>query len=215
MKTLRGIILWVLLMLASAAQAEAFFLFNTSGGTGFVTGAYPDFTLTGADNGGRYEIDNYTLYLERVNVGQSLTFDWTYSTLDNGGSGWDPAGYLINDTLYQLSPPNAPQNTTVSGMAAITLLAGDTFGWYVEGVDSRNGPGQLAVSVSGVTLAVPEPATYGLLLAGLALVGLRARRQRHRIMPAPDARNCGHHAWPGTAPCRRAAAAFPPSGRRR
>lgn len=37
------------------------------------------------------------------------------------------------------------------------------------------------ITVTGLTAAVPEPATYGLLLAGLAAVGLAAKRRR-----APD-----------------------------
>ena len=180
MKLLHGLILSLLLTVASGAAADTpFVLFNTNGGTGTVTGVAPDFTLTGANNAGASIINNYTLYIELVDVGQTFTFDWTYSTLDTDGAGWDPAGYLINNTLYQLSPETSGPGYSGSGVTAITLLAGDTFGWYVQGIDSRNGPGKLVIGMSAVTLVVPEPSSYALLLAGLLLVGLCVRR-RHR-----------------------------------
>ena len=34
------------------------------------------------------------------------------------------------------------------------------------------------IMVTGLTAAIPEPATYGLMLAGLAAVGLVAKRRR-------------------------------------
>lgn len=184
MKLLHGAMFSLLLAMATAASAAPFVLFNTNGGTGAIIGSYPSFTLNGADNAGASIIDNYTLYIELVDASETLTFNWLYATLDDGGAAWDPAGYLINNTLYQLSPASSGAGIISAGTLTVTLAAGDTFGWYVNSIDSRNGPGLLAIAVTDETLtpapvsAVPEPASLGMLLSGLLLVGGLARRRR-------------------------------------
>lgn len=64
---------------------------------------------------------------------------------------------------------------------ALTLAAGDTFGWYVQSIDSRDGAGSLAIAAADVTLtpssAVPEPETTAMLLTGMGLMALARRRK--------------------------------------
>ncbi|TRW14707.1 PEPxxWA-CTERM sorting domain-containing protein [Glacieibacterium frigidum] len=68
--------------------------------------------------------------------------------------------------------PGAAVNDTISA----SLLAGESFGYIISNNGSFNNDstGVLA-SVSG---PVPEPATWGLMIAGFAMVGYAARRRR-------------------------------------
>ncbi len=52
--------------------------------------------------------------------------------------------------------------------------------WLRIGTDiTHQGPFNAAFSLEGITAAVPEPATYALMLLGLAAVGVAARRRAH------------------------------------
>jgi len=90
---------------------------------------------------------------------------------------------------------NRPSKIVVDGIFAgggtisqTFTLPSDNFGSFTlvgftglskvtfRGADANGTPGDLWIGVDNIAV-VPEPATYGMLLAGLAAVGLRARRR--------------------------------------
>ncbi|MES2126017.1 MAG: FxDxF family PEP-CTERM protein [Pseudomonadota bacterium] len=74
-------------------------------------------------------------------------------------------------THYSFAP-DVPGDFTSMGLSPIQLSAG-VYTWHVEGSNpsESNYAGELSVN------AVPEPETYGMLLAGLGVVGFMARRR--------------------------------------
>ncbi len=73
------------------------------------------------------------------------------------------------------SLPGPVVNDTISAF----LFAGDSFGYFIANGGSYNNDstGVLA-SVSDAPVGVPEPATWGLMIAGFAMTGFAARRRR-------------------------------------
>ncbi|WP_343731853.1 PEP-CTERM sorting domain-containing protein [Duganella sp.] len=156
---------------AAAANATTYTLYNDVG-NGTLSGAYPDFTLTGANAiGSRVSLTTYTGVID---ADQLLTFNYTYTSYDEDGADFDPAGYLLNGQMYQLSPVGIYGPITTNGTVSVSLHSGDNFGWYVRSLDSQLGAATLAVSVA----AVPEPETYAMLFAGLGILGFAVRRKR-------------------------------------
>ena len=158
----------------AAANATTYALYNDVG-NGTITGSYPSFTLTGANGiGARVSLTSYTGVIDSE---QLLTFNYTYTSYDEDGADFDPAGYMLNGQMYQLSPNGIYGPITINGTVSLSLHSGDNFGWYVRSMDSLLGPATLAISVS----AVPESETYAMLLAGLGLVGVASRRKRTAV----------------------------------
>ena len=134
-------------------------------------------TLTGGNNGSF--LPGETLFSITAPTTATLSFNWIYSTLDCCGSVWDPAGYEIDGTKYQLSTNSAVPGLGGSGATTVNLTAGDTFGFYVDTVDNLEGPGILQVS-GATSTPTPEPSTFVLLAVGLlGLVGLFRQRSRN------------------------------------
>jgi hypothetical protein len=166
----------------SAAAAVAAFVAVPAGAVGFVNigggdgtfdfGPAPYFgTITGNNNGINNTIAQYT---EIVPFAGLFSFIWEYTTLDVDGSGFDPAGYVLNGVYTQLTTNGFPFGSTQSGGFSISLDAGDEFGFYVSSTDGDLGPGVLSFG-AGV---IPEPATWAMLITGFGLVGFAARRRR-------------------------------------
>lgn len=156
---------------AAAANATTYTLYNDVG-NGTITGSYPSFTLTGAnDIGARVSLTSYTGVIDSE---QFLTFNYTYTSYDEDGADFDPAGYMLNGQMYQLSPVGIYGPITTDGSVSLALHTGDRFGWYVRSMDSMLGRATLTISVS----AVPEPGTYAMMLVGLGLAGAIAKRRR-------------------------------------
>jgi len=66
-----------------------------------------------------------------------------------------------------------------------SLVANLGSGAFIEKANGINNHGQIIVTIDGVP-AVPEPETYAMLLAGLALIGFMARRRTLREnFPSP------------------------------
>jgi hypothetical protein len=159
-------------VLSFAAQAD-YSLTVTNDGDGSVSGSDPSYTITGANNGELIDyLASLTSYTQTFAQAATITFSWTYTSYDTDGGNYDPAGYTLNGTQYQLSTSSLTGVST-SGTTTVSVAAGDTFGWYVDSVDSSAGAAVLAITV----LAVPEPATYAMLLAGLGMIGFAARRR--------------------------------------
>jgi hypothetical protein len=154
-----------------SSTAHAAWTANTPSGNGYVTGAFPSFTITGSNNWfGLYGI---TSYQNTFDVASTVSFDWSYSTNDST-SYYDPAGYAVGGIQTYLMNNGS---RTGSGSETAEVSAGSTFSFFVVSNDSGGGSGFLGISNAKVSTAtVPEPSAFALL--GLGTVGLVARRRR-------------------------------------
>ena len=101
----------------------------------------------------------------------------TFSALDFGGE--------FNGTQFNLAPDGGPANVTVE---AFTDLGGGEYGVvarYVSTIQGGTFDGFAAnfrlegvMATGGTTAPIPEASTYGMMLAGLGLVGFAVRRRK-------------------------------------
>jgi hypothetical protein len=127
------------------------------------------FDLFGSDSGIE---DGFTSYAAIAAADRRFSILFRYQTADPGGSNFDPAGYFINGTRFQLSAPDLPANGENSDAFFFSVAAGDTYGFYVANRGNSPGAGSLQVT------SVPEPATWAMLITGFGLVGAVRRRLR-------------------------------------
>ena len=158
--------------LTTAASAQAWTLFNSSGGDGYVVTAPGSFDLVGANN---FVGDNYTLYTKKTAHGGVFNFNWTYTTNDIGGSAYDPGGDYLDGSYYQLSSAASDAGEVDVGSVTFFLNAGDTYGFYIHSIDSGFGPAD--IYVTGDVGTVPEPQSWALMLVGFGLAGYALRRR--------------------------------------
>jgi hypothetical protein len=161
-------------LLAAASPAAAVFTLNNDlGGDGFVVVKSPTvFTLFSANDG---TDNNVTTFGEIAAATTTITGKFRYATADVDGSTFDPAGYFINGIFTQLSVDSIARPATQIGTFSFTVNAGDSYGFYVSTTDGALGRGALTVG------AVPEPASWAMLIAGFGLVGAAARRRRRAV----------------------------------
>lgn len=169
---------------ASAATTYdncADFTLNTNGGNGAVdvlaNGAFTcAFSLVGS-NGSDSDDSVVTTFSVAAEGGQRVEGEFGYATNDFGGSFFDPFGYFINDTFFQLSTTKlAP--AFQSGMFAFNVQDGDVFGYYINASDNFGGAAN-ATAFFDVT-AVPVPASALLLLGAVGGLGAMRRRKANK-----------------------------------
>jgi MYXO-CTERM domain-containing protein len=158
--------------------ASAAFVFSNDGpGDGSISGSFPAFTITGANDGAG---ETTSFYLQTETQFETLQFNWFYVTADTGGGVFDPAGWILNGVETQLSLDLDP-GVGSSGSAQVALKPGDVFGFYVHTPDALFGAGALGINQEPPAPppppAIPEPRNAALMLAGLGALFAAARRR--------------------------------------
>ncbi len=181
------------LSLLSAAHAgpitTAFGVVNTNADGSVITpsalfpGDSSSFDLTGGNNGDGLE--GQTTYIATALSALVVQFQWSYTSCfppneqppsdacDTPGFDW--TGYLVNQTLTQLTDTDTGG---VAGSASFTVASLSVFGWYVGTMDNGGEPGTLTVSdvsFTPVSSDTPEPGT--LALCTTWIVALAAARR--------------------------------------
>ena len=135
------------------------------GGSTVVSADASHLLMTTGDTGsGFFSFADYWIFVESTGT---ISFDWTYDSLDDPG--FDRGGYFLNGIYTTLSDTDGE-----FGSEAIAVNAGDTFGFFTESDDNLFGEGLF--EVTNFNAAVPEPGTF--VAVGVGLAALVARRRR-------------------------------------
>ncbi len=173
--------------LSANASAAYTFSNDNAAADGSISGTYPQFTITGSDNGTG---GNTSFYTQTFASSEVVSFTWQYASLDSSGLGtYDPAGWVVtHDGTSVETQLSIDADTSSSGTTSVTVAAGDTFGFYVYTIDSMYGPGMLAINEDLVLPppppppppppAIPEPQNAALMMAGLAALFAAVRRRK-------------------------------------
>jgi hypothetical protein len=109
-----------------------------------------------------------------INVGGLYSFSWSYLSSDEAGPAGDIFGVIVDANRIQLSNPGgAPAQSGASSFAASS-----SFGFFIDCTDCITGSATATISNFAVAAPIPEPETYALIMAGLALVSAAARRRK-------------------------------------
>lgn len=170
-------------LMATSTQAAIFtFTGDTTGGPTF-NRALSDFSsLSAAGTNVRYNVFGFSVSTSGdytfLTTGSYDTFTFLY------GSPFNPASPLSNG--LHGNDDLLPAPFTTSGFAA-SLTAGSSYSYVTTGFAANNF-GAYSTTIGGpgsVIPAVPEPATWALLLSGLGIVGFAAARRRSSAVIAP------------------------------
>lgn len=136
----------------------------------FALGGYLQFKVQ-ADSGYDVTIDNFQVTTDLANVGLATSID--YSTTE--GSGYSQRGSLVSLALG---------TNTYNFSSAVTVPAGQTaffrFNTAVAGVVTYDVTQSAVFSFNGSAIAVPEPSTFAMAAAGIAVLGSIGGRRRKR-----------------------------------
>ena len=156
------------------------FTLDQNGGNGSVKVLGPGaftcaFSLVGSDTSTVPFTDGVvTTFSATADGSKSITGSFGYATNDLGGSSFDPFGYFINDTFFELTTSLAAP-AFQSGTFAFNVQAGDVFGYYINAIDNFGGAAN-GTAFFDVT-AVPVPASALLLLGAVGGLGAMRRRK--------------------------------------
>lgn len=163
-------------MVVSTPASATQYLFNFSG-TGFFGGTLNGSgTLTTDDNSFVNALNGYTAQ----NI-TGITGTFNGSTI----TGLAP-GFFGANNLFYLSGPffvdgNGLGFTTASGVSANLFVTNDT-SYRVNTQGAGLLTGLVTASASAVTPAVPEPATWAMMLLGFGAIGVSLRRRRRATL---------------------------------
>ncbi|MEW5789658.1 MAG: FxDxF family PEP-CTERM protein [Pseudomonadota bacterium] len=143
---------------------------SLNGGAIFTSAAPYLVTMISSDDGNGPDYTDFTITAVQ---GGMVSFDWAYLNGDIDGSSLDPFGYLLNGAFEQLTADN--DSGAQNGSASFMVAAGDNFGFRIYSTDSVLGSSY--ATVRNFAAPVPEPETYAMMLAGLALLGVAAKRR--------------------------------------
>jgi hypothetical protein len=158
--------------ISGPALADTFTTISTSGGDGHAT--FPpgfDVDLFGSDNGVGQSLTTYTA---TALSNQTFTVNWLYHTNDVDGPSFDPAGYLLDGVLTQLTNNDGPDDQ--SGTFILSVLLGQVYGLYVDSSDSIFGAADIKIAGA----ETPLPAALPLFVTGLGTLGLLGWRRKRK-----------------------------------
>lgn len=167
------------LSLSAPALADTFTTYNTPvSGDGYAV-EYPSgpVDLFGSNNGATTGVSQVLTTYEAT-ASQNITYrvDWTYTTNDSSGDpSLDPAGYYVDNVGHQLSDDTG--DVTQHGSFLVSILAGQTYGLYVDTLNNTGGRADLYVNAT----ALPLPATLPLLASGLGFIGLLVHKRKRKL----------------------------------
>jgi Bacterial Ig-like domain (group 3)/Autotransporter beta-domain/IPT/TIG domain len=137
------------LVAGTASAAAQVFVFSNTNADGSISGSFPSFTLTGGNNGSGSA--GFTTYAATFSVDTRVAYNWSYSTSDSDGAGFDHGGFVLNGVFTQLT---ANGGNTQLGSATILVRAGQSFGWSVNTTDNRFGPATFTISATATPVPV-------------------------------------------------------------
>lgn len=135
--------------------------------------------ITAFDLGDDYAVEG-SLITKSFNAlaGQTLSFDWSFSSFED--MFLDNAFVIVNGSLVSLA--TAAQPGAASQTYRYTFAQSGNVSLALGVVDTTSTAGVSIFSFGNLQLsqvtAVPEPTTYALLLGGLGLIGVAARRRQ-------------------------------------
>jgi hypothetical protein len=134
----------------------------------------PEFValLGSSDNSSNFS--STELYIVAPPNSLGVSFDWVYETFDTFGPGYDPFGYFVNTTFFQLSQDFGP--FFQGGQVALPLAPGDLFGFAQVSLDGLDSPAVSVVYNFQGYVAAPGP--LPLLGVGAAFAWSRGLRKR-------------------------------------
>lgn len=159
---------------SSAVPASAAPILVNANADGFVAAgsAAGNFVLSGGDN--QSNKAGFTTYADIATFTQTIFGTFAYNT--NDGAVFDPGGYVLNGIRLQLTNNGGAKSQ--NGSFSFLINAGDEYGFYVNTVDNVVGRGNIAVLSNAFATAVPEPATWAMMLLGFGMIGAAVRYRR-------------------------------------
>jgi hypothetical protein len=182
----------MMLLAGTAREAKAQFVgyyapgnFTLANTGGFTPNGYeslsPDsstLTLTGTNDGS--DLPGMTEFTIDVLASGWFQFDYTFTTADTAT--FEYAGYVLSNSPSQPSGLNLLANTTgQNGAMTISVISGETIGFYVGSVDDTGGAGVLSVTDFSAPTGVPEPGSLQFILVALAAAVIARKRRRIRL----------------------------------